>query len=162
MIERVLTIGAFGFDERGFVRALKDARADLFVDIRARRGVRGAEYAFVNAKRLEVLLADAGIAYVHVESLSASEKARAVQARVDDAAKVARRKRSKLSDAFVKLYERERMKTFSTKAFVSDVIGAAKRPVLFCVEREPAACHRSIVAGRMAGELAVPVTHLVP
>jgi hypothetical protein len=33
---------------------------------------------------------------------------------------------------------------------------------LFCVERDPEACHRSIVAERLAAEFGLPVTHIVP
>lgn len=33
---------------------------------------------------------------------------------------------------------------------------------LLCVEREPGACHRSLVADRMAAEHGVRVTHLRP
>ena len=33
---------------------------------------------------------------------------------------------------------------------------------LFCVERDAAACHRSLVAQRFAEEFGVPVTHLLP
>ena len=65
MIERVLTIGAYGFNERTFVEALKAAGADLFIDIRARRGMRGSAYAFANATRLQASLEAAGIKYTH-------------------------------------------------------------------------------------------------
>ena len=33
---------------------------------------------------------------------------------------------------------------------------------LFCVERDPEACHRSLIADRIAAEYGVPVTHLGP
>jgi Protein of unknown function, DUF488 len=33
---------------------------------------------------------------------------------------------------------------------------------LFCVERDPEACHRSIVAERLAAEFGVPISHIVP
>ncbi len=62
-LERILTIGAFGFTEATFFAALVEARVDLLADIRQRRGVRGAEYAFVNHQRLVAGLSAAGIGY---------------------------------------------------------------------------------------------------
>jgi hypothetical protein len=37
-----------------------------------------------------------------------------------------------------------------------------QRPILFCVERTPQACHRGLVAARLAALTGVPVTHLTP
>ena len=47
-LERVVTIGAYGFSADRFFAALREAGVDTFLDIRQRRGVRGAEYAFAN------------------------------------------------------------------------------------------------------------------
>lgn len=33
---------------------------------------------------------------------------------------------------------------------------------LFCVEREPEACHRSIVGNRLAHDLGIPLEHIKP
>ncbi|CAG0987823.1 hypothetical protein PHYC_02122 [Phycisphaerales bacterium] len=162
MIERVLTIGAFGFNERSFVAALKAAGVDLFVDIRARRGVRGAEYSFVNSARLQASLEAAGIKYIHAKELAPTERVRAVQHREDDASGTAKRQRTRLGDAFVAAYERECLGAFSPKEFSERCLRDSSRPVFFCVEREPEACHRSIVARRLASALSVPVEHLRP
>jgi hypothetical protein len=60
-MERLFTIGAYGFDADHFFDTLQQANVDLFLDIRRRRGVRGSEYAFANANRLqEELEAQAG------------------------------------------------------------------------------------------------------
>jgi hypothetical protein len=67
---RVGTIGVYGFDADRFFAAVLDARTDLFCDLRARRGVRGREYAFVNARRLEQRLGELGIAYRHFPELA--------------------------------------------------------------------------------------------
>ena len=158
----MLTIGAFGFNQRSFLDALRDAGVDLFVDIRARRGVRGSEYAFVNAGRLTSALGKAGIPYIHAHALAPSDQMRAVQAAADEAAGVASRKRLTLSKDYIVLYERERMRSFPFRAFTKEVLGEARRPVLFCVETEPEACHRSIVARHLAEGLSVPVHHIRP
>jgi len=33
---------------------------------------------------------------------------------------------------------------------------------LFCVEREPAACHRSLLAERLGKDLGIEVEHIIP
>lgn len=162
MIEQVLTIGVYGFDERSFLRAIRDAGVDLFIDVRARRGVRGSEYAFANATRLQQLLAKAKIAYVHTPELAPSEEIRRAQYQEDAAEGVGQRKREHLSPAFVKGYTSSRLRRFDAAAFVESVCGEARRPVLFCVETRPEACHRSLLAGEIARQLSVPVRHLTP
>lgn len=162
MIERILTIGAYGFDAASFAGALRSARVDLFIDIRARRGVRGAEYSFGNAARLQAALARAGIRYVHAKNLAPSAKAREAQYAVDAAAKVAKRQRSRLSGPFVEAYSAEVLSGLDPHAFLATHCNGAKRPVLFCVEREPEACHRSLLARKLGTALGVPVEDLRP
>ena len=43
---KIVTIGGHGFTARAFVAALRGARVDTFVDLRRRRAMRGAGYAF--------------------------------------------------------------------------------------------------------------------
>ncbi len=100
MIERVLTIGAYGFNERTFIDALKAAGADLFIDIRARRGMRGSAYAFANATRLQASLEAAGIRYTHAKELAPSESVRDAQRRADTESGIAKRERTRLGPAF--------------------------------------------------------------
>jgi hypothetical protein len=45
---------------------------------------------------------------------------------------------------------------------VVDALPAEGRGALFCVERDPEACHRSLIAARVADEHGVAVTHLRP
>ena len=160
MIERILTIGAYGFNADSFVEALKAAGADLFLDIRARRGMRGSAYAFANASRLEAALEAVGIRYVAAKEVAPSEAVRDAQRTADAGAGIAKRDRSRLSDAFVAAYREECLAHFDSRRFVAKYINGAKRPVLFCVEREPAACHRSLLAERLSAELAVPVENI--
>jgi uncharacterized protein (DUF488 family) len=162
MIERVLTIGAYGFNERTFIDALKAAGSDLFIDIRARRGMRGSAYAFANATRLQASLQSAGIRYTHAKELAPSEEVRDAQRTADAASGVAKRDRSRLGPAFVSAYELQCLSGFDPKQFADVYIKDARRPVLFCVEREPEACHRSLVAPRLAEALSVPVHNVRP
>ena len=156
----VFTIGAYGWSEPAFFAALEAAGVATFCDVRRRRGVRGSEYAFVNSSRLQQRLGDLGIAYVHRIDLAPSTEVRQAQYAVDDAAGVAKRARTELSDVFVRAYEAGSLKDFDALAFL-DEMGTDGPVVLFCVEREPTACHRGLVADRLA-DVGAEVAHLTP
>ena len=47
----VVTIGVYGWTIETFLDALRDANVHEVLDVRQRRGVRGPEYAWANAKR---------------------------------------------------------------------------------------------------------------
>jgi uncharacterized protein (DUF488 family) len=162
MTPRIVTIGAYGWNEEGFFQALVQAGVDLFCDLRARRGVRGSEYAFANSERLQARLAELGIRYLHCKELAPSPETRAAQYAVDRAAKVAKRRRSALSPAFADAYRRERLGGFDSAAFVAALGPDVRTAALFCVEREAAACHRSLLAARLASDLGLEVLHLLP
>jgi hypothetical protein len=51
-VRAVATIGVYGWTLGRFLEALQDADVGLLVDVRQRRGVRGREYAWANARRL--------------------------------------------------------------------------------------------------------------
>ena len=74
----VATIGVYGWTLDRFVAALGEADARLLLDVRQRRGVRGAEYAWANAQRLEAALADAGVDYRHIKELAPTSQIRDV------------------------------------------------------------------------------------
>lgn len=156
------TIGVYGWTEPAFFAALQAAGIDTFCDIRARRGVRGSEYAFANSARLQAHLAALGIRYLHRPDLAPSEATRSAQHMADEATHTARRQRSELSPAFVASYESEVLAGFDSAAFVASLDPAAHRVVLMCVEREPSACHRGLLAARLAADLGLEVTHLTP
>ena len=157
-----ITLGVFGFSEAGFFTALQKAGVDTFCDIRWRRGVRGAEYAFVNSARLQERLAELGIRYLHFRELAPTPAVRQRQTEADLAAGIAKRKRQTLGEAFVSGYIEERLSTFDSRKFVEQLGPEARNVALFCVEREPAACHRSILAARLQQELGLPIIHLTP
>ena len=157
-----VTIGVYGWDAERFFAALRAAEVDTFCDIRARRGVRGAEYAFANSARLQDRLAEMGIRYIHRRDLAPSKEVRGRQYAADRAAHTAKRQRAALSPAFAEAYLRERLCDFDSAAFISDLGEQAHIVALFCVEGEPAACHRSLLADRLAKDLGLPVRHLLP
>ena len=159
---KVVTIGVYGFDEAGFFRALQDAQVDTFCDIRDRRGMRGATYAFVNSQRLQARLADLGICYVHRKDLAPSKTVRAKQAEADKATKTAKRQRTALGEVFIRAYQAECLTHFQPQSLFDDLNPDAQVVALFCVEQDPAACHRSLVADKLAKELNLEVEHILP
>jgi uncharacterized protein (DUF488 family) len=162
MIRTIFAIGVYGFDEASFLAALTKARVDLLIDVRARRGVRGHEYAFANARRLMAALAARGLPYVHAPELAPSDETRAIQYAADDRAHVGQRRRTQASAGFRDSYTRTRLRGFDVERFIAERCGAARRPALLCVEAEPAACHRLLAAEYLAAALDVPVRHLRP
>lgn len=160
-LTQLVTIGAFGFTESSFFGALQEARVDTFCDIRWRRGVRGAEYAFVNSTRLQAKLAALGIRYLHLHDLAPKPELRRLQTDADQAQGVAKRKRAALGEVFIEAYRKRHLASFDAAGFVKQ-IGDARVAALFCVERSPAACHRSLLAERLRQDLGLPVIHLLP
>jgi uncharacterized protein (DUF488 family) len=159
-MDRVLTIGIHGWDAESWVGALRAAGCDLVVDIRARRGIRGREYVFGNRARLETLLRDAGIGYLHLPELAPSQEMRAVQSAADTASRQPKRLRTVLDPAFAKAYEQGIAARVNWGDLVRRVDGVT--PALLCVERLPTACHRSIAASRLAASAGVRVEDLIP
>ncbi|MEZ4706308.1 MAG: DUF488 domain-containing protein [Caldilineaceae bacterium] len=159
---KIVTIGAYGFNETGFFRALQKAQVDTFCDIRLRRGVRGRQYAFANSQRLQNRLAELGICYLYRQDLAPTRAVRAVQDNADKASKTAKRQRTQLGAAFTAAYEAECLAHFDPLTLVAELPPDAKVVALFCVERTPDACHRSLVAAKLAHELELDVEHLLP
>jgi len=161
---RLVTIGVYGFSEAAFFDALRTTGVDTFCDIRWRRGVRGAEYAFANRARLQARLAEFGIRYLHYRELAPPPELRRRQTEADKTEHTAKRKRLALSDAFIAAYRQELLSQLDSRRFV-DGLGAEARVVaLFCVEREPGACHRSLLAERLQNDLGavIELVHLTP
>lgn len=158
----VYTIGVYGFTEEGFFQTLRDAGIDTFCDTRRRRGLRGSEYAFANATRLQKELEALGIRYRHFLDLAPSEAVRAAQAEEDRASRTAKRQRTGLGSAFIQAYREECLSGWDSAAFLTELGPDARRIVLFCVERDPQACHRSLIADRLEQDLGVRVTHVYP
>jgi uncharacterized protein (DUF488 family) len=155
----VTTIGVYGFTADEFLRTLRDADVRVLLDIRQRRGVRGREYAWANAKRLQAALEDAGIAYEHHRELAPTTEMRQLQYAEDDRKGVGKRSRTELAPAYAERYTREILDQADLGAIVA-ALPPEGAGALFCVERDPEACHRSLVADRLASEHGVEVEHL--
>ncbi|HZB07093.1 MAG TPA: DUF488 domain-containing protein [Thermoleophilaceae bacterium] len=160
-MSQVVTIGVYGFSLEAFLEALRRADVRALLDVRQRRGVRGAEYSWANAKRLQAALAEAGIAYEHHPELAPTTELRQLQYTEDDRRGVGKRSRAELAPQYRDRYIGEILAQADLEALVAS-LPKAGAGALFCVERDPEACHRSLVAERLEAEHGVAVTHLRP
>ena len=133
----------------------------VLLDVRQRRGVRGPEYAWANSARLQRALAEAGIEYRHHKELAPTTELRRLQYAEDDRLGVGKRSRTELAPAYVERYTREILDRADLDAVVAELPDEGAG-ALFCVERDPEACHRSLVAERLAERHGVEVVHLRP
>ena len=76
MITKIYTIGVYNSTEDSFFDKLKSNDIELFCDIRLRRGVRGAQYKYVNKTYLESKLTSLGIQYLHIKELAPTKEIR--------------------------------------------------------------------------------------
>jgi uncharacterized protein (DUF488 family) len=157
----VATVGVYGATVERFLDALGANDVRLLVDVRQRRGVRGSEYAWANAQRLQAALAEAGIAYSHHKELAPTTELRHVQYEEDARAGAGKRSRVELAPAYVERYAREILGQVDLAALVEE-LPADGASALMCVERDPEACHRSIVADRLSAEYGCAIIHLRP
>ncbi|MEO8973134.1 MAG: DUF488 domain-containing protein [Ktedonobacteraceae bacterium] len=162
MKPKLITIGVYGFDRDSFFQALQDAHVDTFCDIRLRRGMRGSEYAFVNSTRLQQQLQQLGIRYIHMKELAPSQSIRDQQKIEDKRNRQAKRTRTTLEQTFISAYEAGCLSAFDATDFMQKVGTEAKVISLFCVERDPQACHRSLAARKIAHDLNLQLEHITP
>jgi uncharacterized protein (DUF488 family) len=158
---RVATIGVYEYDALTFLAALDEAGVTKVMDIRQRRGVRGSEYSWANSQRLQARLADARIGYEYHPELAPTTELRQLQYRDDDVQGVGKRSRARLAPEYVRRYTEEVLDLAPLEVFVRRLpvhgIGA-----LMCVEATAQACHRSLVAHRLAERFRFQVVHLEP
>jgi uncharacterized protein (DUF488 family) len=158
---KIATVGVYEFDAASFIRTLDEAAVTRIVDVRQRRGVRGSQYSWANARRLQDLLADAHIGYEHRPELAPTTDLRHLQYRADHREGVGKRSRVRLSPEYILAYTQEILDHAPLEALVErlPVQGIA---ALLCVEATAQACHRSLVAERLAGRFGFEIVHLEP
>jgi uncharacterized protein (DUF488 family) len=157
----VATIGVYGFTADSFLDALSEADVALLLDVRQRRGVRGSEYAWANSLRLQAALAEASVDYRHHPELAPTTELRQLQYREDARLGVGKRSRAELAPEYRERYTKEIL----DRVDLESVVGRLPQDgvsALLCVERDPEACHRSLIADRLAERHGVAVTHLRP
>lgn len=121
----------------------------MLLDVRQRRGVRGSEYAWANSVRLQAALADAGIEYRHLKELAPTTELRQLQYAEDAREGVGKRSRTQLAPAYVERYTREILDRVGVEPVI-EALPEDGLAALLCVEREPEACHRSLIAARIS------------
>jgi uncharacterized protein (DUF488 family) len=160
-MKQATTIGVYDFDPGTFLAALRRADVRQVLDVRQRRAVRGRAYAWANARRLQALLADAGIEYRHHRELAPTTELRHLQYAADALQGVGKRSRIELADEYRRRYTAEILNNVDLAGIV-DAMPTQGRAALLCVEREPSACHRSLIGQLLADEYHVAITHLMP
>ncbi len=158
---RIATIGVYGFGIESFLQRLRRSDVHLLLDVRQRRGVRGPEYAWANSRRLQAALAHARIAYEHHPELAPTLELRQLQYAEDDRLGVGKRSRHELAAEYRCRYTTEILDRADLAPIVS-ALASGWTTALLCVERDPEACHRSLIAERMAAHYGIEVTHLRP
>ena len=154
----ITTIGVYGWTLERWLEALREAEVALVADVRQRRGVRGSEYAWANATRLQAALVDAGIAYRHHPELAPTTELRQLQYAEDARRGVGKRSRDVLAQEYAERFELEILAQVDLGELVAGLPDGVT--ALMCVERDPEACHRSLVAARLASDCGLSVTHL--
>ena len=162
-LDTLYTIGGYGYDADAFVAALKDHGVDAVVDVRQRRGMRGRDYAWANARRLEERLLGEGISYLPSKELAPTSEVRAVQHAADERLRAGKRQRQELSPEFREAYFRAILEPLNPAQTAARLSEGGAAPALFCTERVPSACHRSLVAEWLRREGFVSsVIHVIP
>lgn len=158
MSPKIYTIGVYGTDERSFYRALSMRNVGIFVDIRARRGMRNPRYKYVNSNYLQAKLRDLNIPYAYIPQLAPTPEMRQMQQAADKVANIRKSDRTDLCAAYKKAFiNRLQFAGYTLEKLLIQAKQSAGLPreqeihslSLFCVEREPNACHRSLVATEM-------------
>jgi uncharacterized protein (DUF488 family) len=156
----IATIGVYGFNRDSFLEALAEAHVDLLLDVRQRRGVRGSEYAWANARRLQATMTEAGIGYAHLKELAPTTDLRQIQYREDARLGEAKRSRTVLAPEYARLYKEQILDRADLGRLVERI--STSSATLLCVERDPEACHRSLIAARLERDWGFDVKHLRP
>jgi uncharacterized protein (DUF488 family) len=160
-VARLVTVGVYDWTLETFLDALRREAVAQLLDLRQRRGVRGPQYAWANSKRLQAALAEAGISYEHLPELAPTTELRQLQYAEDARQGVGKRSRERLAPEYVTRFTSERLDAADLAPIVESM-PADDAVALLCVERDPEACHRSLVAERIAERFGLALEHLRP
>ncbi len=136
MGKTLFTIGYEGLDPERLTAALGDAGVGLLADVRA---VANSRKRGFSKGALGTSLREAGLGYAHLRSLGTPKSGRQA-ARAGDAALMRR------------IYCEEVLDTAAGIAALDELAALAEAsPIcLLCFERDPAGCHRRVLAERLA------------
>lgn len=136
MSKQLFTIGYEGLDSERLVGVLRSAGVATLADVRA---VANSRKRGFSKGALGTSLREAGLGYAHLRSLGTPKSGRQA-ARAGDAALMRR------------IYCEEVLDTAAGLAALNELAALAEgAPIcLLCFERDPAGCHRRVLAERLA------------
>jgi len=155
----IATVGVYQSSLNDFLDKLGRHGVAVVGDVRQRRGVRGREYAWANSLRLQASLRQARIEYRHWPELAPTTEMRQLQYAEDDRLNVGKRTRVELAAEYRRRYLNEVLDHVDLGAILQSLPDDAVSALL-CVERDAAACHRSLIAARLQARFGVPVINL--
>ena len=143
----LLTIGYEGSTIGDVLTALQAAQVSLLLDVRA---VPQSRKPGFSKRQLAAGLDEVGIRYVHLQGLGTPKPGR-------DAARAGHPDRMEV--IFL-----EHMKSDRAQADLAQakLLAREQRACLLCFERDPAQCHRRLVAEMVSAETRQPIIHLHP
>jgi uncharacterized protein (DUF488 family) len=144
----IATIGYEGATVANFQRALRDAKIDLLVDVRALASSRRPGFA---KTRLAANAKEAGAEYLHLRALGTPADGRAA-ARAGRHEEMHRIFRAQLATAEAQ----------AELALVADLVRQGRRVCLLCFEARPEHCHRSLVAAALSTMVPAEIVNLAP
>lgn len=157
----VYTIGVYNSTEDIFFKKLIDNKIDTFIDVRQRRGVRGSKYSFVNSNKLQEKLSSLKIKYIHQLDLAPSNEVRDLQKKADLKKNELKQTREELDSSFKNAYKTIILNNFDLQHFIDDLQRQnSSKIVLFCVEENSNACHRSLITSKIKSEFDLTINHL--
>jgi uncharacterized protein (DUF488 family) len=145
-VPSIATIGYEGATVETFKQALRNARIDLLIDVRALASSRRPGFA---KTRLAANAKEAGAEYLHLRALGTPAEGRAA-ARAGRHAEMQRIFREQLATPEAQ----------EELALIADLVRQGRRVCLLCFEANPEHCHRSIVAAALAPIVPATITHL--
>lgn len=144
----VATIGYEGTTVPAFLGALRGARVELLVDVRAVASSRRPGFA---KTALAANAGSIGVDYLHLRGLGTPADGRAA-ARAGRHAEMHEIFRAHLATSAA----RDDLET------LADLVRSGRRVCLLCFEADPAHCHRTLVAEALAELVPIDVRHLRP
>lgn len=147
-MRELATVGYEAATVPAFLRALGTAGVELLVDVRA---VARSRRPGFSKTQLAANLAGSGIGYVHLRGLGTPAEGRA-------AARAGRYE--VLQDIYAAHLESAAAQDDLSE--LATLVHSGRSICILCYERDPAHCHRSMVADAVAATVPLRVRHLIP
>lgn len=158
---KIFTLGVYNSTEESYFNKLVQNNIDLFCDIRQRRGVRGSQYKYVNSNYLQAKLAELGISYTYIKDLAPTKEIRQKQKDADILNYETKKQRTTLGYVFASEYCKQILDKFNIDALAQELQERDIKNILFfCVEEHAEACHRSLVAKKLAEKFDTEIQNL--